>query len=316
MKSTSRTFHLLALCSALVAAPALAADGAKDTMDSGDDHVHCDNCEDWNQPQAPFKIFGNTWYVGTSGLSSILVTSPDGHVLLDGALPQSAPIIQANIEALGFRMADVKLILNSHEHWDHAGGIAALQRASGAEVAASPAAARVLRQGTVGVDDPQFDAASPVNIPKVPEVTEVADLQTVKVGNLAIKAYATPGHTPGSTTWSWTSCQTDDCRKVVYADSLNPVSLGDFRFSGGNGHPDRSEQFASSIARVAALPCDIVLSVHPGMTGTFEKLTARTADRNTFLDAKACAAYAAAASEKLRARLAEERQPEAGAADR
>jgi len=316
MKSISHPFHLLMLCSALVAAPVLAADGAEDTMDSGDDHVHCDNCEDWNQPQAPFKIFGNTWYVGTSGLSSILVTSEAGHVLLDGALPQSAPNIQANIEALGFKMSDVRLILNSHEHWDHAGGIAALQRASGAEVAASPAAARVLRQGTIGNDDPQFDAGAPVHVPKVPEVTEVADLQTVKVGNLAIKAYATPGHTPGSTTWSWTSCETDDCRRVVYADSLNPVSLGDFRFSGGNGHPDRSEQFAGSIARVAALPCDIVLSVHPGMTDTFEKLSARTADRNTFIDAKACAAYANAAGEKLRARLHLERQPEAGAADR
>ena len=307
MKFMPRHFHWLALCAALFATPALAADDA--------DAVHCDNCEDWNQSQAPFNIFGNTWYVGTAGLSAILITSEAGHVLLDGALPQSAAQIQANIEALGFRMADVKLILNSHEHWDHAGGIAALQRASGAEVTASPAAARVLREGTVGSDDPQFDPASPVTIPKVSEVAEVADLGTVKVGDLVVKAYATPGHTPGSTTWSWTSCETDDCKKVVYADSLNPVSLGDFRFSGGNGHPDISEQFAGSIARVAALPCDIVLSVHPGMTDTFEKLSARTASKNTFVDPSACAAYANAASEKLRARLETESQPEADPAE-
>lgn len=316
MKSIHLGLHFITLCAALVATPAMAADDAVEAVEADDaNHVHCENCDGWNQPQAPFNIFGNTWYVGTAGLSSILITSEAGHVLLDGALPQSAAQIQANIEALGFRMADVKLILNSHEHWDHAGGIAALQRASGAEVAASPAAARVLRQGTIGSDDPQFDLASPVKIPKVSEVTEVADLKTVTVGELVIKAYATPGHTPGSTTWSWTSCETDHCRKVVYADSLNPVSLGDFRFSGGNGHPDISEQFAGSIARVAALPCDIVLSVHPGMTGTFEKLSARTADKNTFIDPSACTAYANAAGEKLRARLETEGQPGAGPAE-
>lgn len=313
MKSIQRRLHLLTLCAALVATPAMAADDPAATVTAGEpvdaEHVHCDNCDGWNQAQAPFNIFGNTWYVGTAGLSSILITSPGGHVLLDGALPQSAAQIQANIIALGFRIEDVKLILNSHEHWDHAGGIAALQRASGAEVAASPAAARVLRAGTVGSDDPQFDAASPVNIPKVSEVTEVADLGTAKGGDIVVKAYATPGHTPGSTTWSWTSCETDDCMKVVYADSLNPVSLGNFRFSGGNGHPDISEQFAGSIARVAALPCDIVLSVHPGMTDTFEKLSARTEAKNTFVNPSACSAYASAAQVKLRARLEEEAKP-------
>lgn len=307
MKSIHRRLHFLTLCAALVATPSMAADDPVAAVDA--DHVHCESCDGWNQPQAPFNIFGNTWYVGTAGLSSILITSPTGHVLLDGALPQSAAHIQANIVALGFRIEDVKLILNSHEHWDHAGGIAALQRASGAEVAASPAAARVLKEGTVGNDDPQFDPASPVKIPKVPEVTEVADLGTVKGGDIVVKAYATPGHTPGSTTWSWTSCQTDDCKQVVYADSLNPISLGDFRFSGGNGHPDISAQFAGSIARVAALPCDIVLSVHPGVTDMFEKLSARTEAKNTFVNPSACSAYASAAQVKLQARLEEEAKP-------
>lgn len=307
MKPMPRSAGWLALCAALLAMPALASDEA--------DHVHCDSCEDWNEPQAPFRIFGNTWYVGTSGLSSILVTGKSGHVLLDGALPQSATQIQANIEALGFRVEDVKLILNSHEHWDHAGGIAALQRASGGVVAASPAAARALRQGTVGTDDPQFDAASRVHIPKVPEVREVANLETVRVGDIVVTAHATPGHTPGSTTWSWTSCEASECRNVVYADSLNPVSLGDFRFTGGKGQPDISRRFAASIASVAALPCDIVLSVHPGMTDTLEKLEARTADKNPFVDPSACAAYAGAADERLRARLEKERQPAAGASN-
>jgi metallo-beta-lactamase class B len=165
------------LGAALLTTPALAADAVAAPATEDENHLHCDSCDEWNQPQAPFKIHGNTWYVGTSGLSAILVTGPEGHVLLDGALPQSAALIQANIEALGFRIGDVKLIVNSHEHFDHAGGIAALQRASGATVAASAAGARVLRQGTPGSDDPQFDATSPAHIPKVANVSEVVDGQ-------------------------------------------------------------------------------------------------------------------------------------------
>ena|ERR1700733_8790609 len=92
----------------------------------------CANCAVWNKPQQAFKIYGNTYYVGTHGLSSILITSDSGHVLIDGALPESAPPIVANIRSLGFRVEDVKLIVNSHAHFDHAGGIAELQRLSGA----------------------------------------------------------------------------------------------------------------------------------------------------------------------------------------
>ena len=102
----------------------------------------CAQCAAWNVPQQPFRIFGNTYYVGTAELSAILVAGDDGLVLLDGALPQSAALIAANIEALGFELADVRLIVNSHTHFDHAGGIAALQRASGAAVAGQRAGRR------------------------------------------------------------------------------------------------------------------------------------------------------------------------------
>lgn len=290
----------LGLCALLLAMPTLAAETR---AADGENHLHCDSCDDWNQPQAPFQIHGNTWYVGTNGLSAILVTGPEGHVLLDGALPQSATQIQANIEALGFRIGDVKLIVNSHEHFDHAGGIAALQRASGATVAASAVGARVLRAGTPGSDDPQFDAGSPVHIPKVAQVSEVVDDQTLKVGALAITAHATPGHTPGATTWSWTSCEAGQCLDVVYADSLNPVSTGDFRFSGGEGRPDISKAFSDSIAKLAALDCDIVLSTHPGSTDTLEKQASRTTKSNPFVNPAGCRELAAVVAGKLRVRL-------------
>ena len=137
--------------------------------------IQCSQCEEWNKPVAPFNIHGNTWYVGTAGLSALLVTSPQGHVLIDGALPQSGPLIRQNVEALGFRMQDVRYILNSHPHFDHAGSIAELQRASGAVVVASPHAAQVLRDGTPGTDDPQYHPDERFYIPKVPVVREIGD---------------------------------------------------------------------------------------------------------------------------------------------
>ena len=121
----------------------------------------CDDCAGWNTPRAPFRVFGNTYYVGVQDLSAILITSDAGHILVDGGLTQSAPLIDANVRALGFRTEDVKLIVNSHAHFDHAGGIAALQRASGARVAASAIGARALVSGMPSLDDPQYALGRP-----------------------------------------------------------------------------------------------------------------------------------------------------------
>ena len=117
---------------------------------------------EWNEPQKPFKVFGTTYWVGTHGLGAVLITSDAGHVLVDGALPESVPQIAASIRTLGFKVEDVKLIVNSHVHFDHAGGISELQRLSGARVAASPATARALMDGASGPDDPQFGLVDPI----------------------------------------------------------------------------------------------------------------------------------------------------------
>ena len=271
------------------------------------DSVDCDNCKEWNQPAKPFNIYGNTWYVGVHGLSSVLITSPRGHILIDGALPQSAALIEANIKALGFRIEDVKLIVNSHAHWDHAGGIAALAKASGAVVAASASGAASLKTGTHGADDPQYYANSSVHVPKVAKVKVVADGETVQIGSTSITAHMTPGHTPGSTSWSWTSCEEGRCMNLVYADSLNPISRDGFVFTGKGKLPDISASFASSIAKVAALKCDIVVSAHPGLVDLLDKAAARTPQHNPFIEADGCRNYAATASKLLDARLARER---------
>lgn len=143
----------------------------------------CPPCAEWNEPSRPVHLFGNTYYVGTRGLASVLIASPAGHVLIDGGLPDTAPLVLRNIEALGFDPADVEIILNSHEHYDHAGGIAALQQVSGARVLASPASAPVLRRGTSAPDDPQHDVALPM--PPVAAVDVVQPGQVVRLGDVS-----------------------------------------------------------------------------------------------------------------------------------
>jgi metallo-beta-lactamase class B len=272
-----------------------------------DGAINCDNCKEWNKPVKPFNVYGNTWYVGVNGLSSVLITSPRGHILVDGALPQSASLIEANIKALGFKIADVKLIVNSHAHWDHAGGIAALQRASGAVVAASASNAPSLKSGINGTDDPQYDAHGMAHMPVIRKVKMVSDGETLNVGPLSITAHATPGHTAGATTWSWSSCEAGRCVDVVYADSLNAMSSDGFRFTGDGKTPDISPSFEASVAKVGALKCDIVLSAHPDATDTLVKAAARTSANNPFIAADGCKVYAAGAGKRLAARLAKER---------
>jgi len=273
--------------------------------------INCGNCAAWNQPHAPFKVFGNTWYVGTAGLSSVLVTGPKGHILIDGDLPQSAPQIARNIAALGFRIEDVKLILNSHPHFDHAGGIAWLQRQSGAQVAASAAAVRVLEAGENPADDPQFENLKGISMPRIPHVRGVRDGETLAVGPLRITAVLTPGHAPGGASWRWRSCETsggkETCHDVVFADSLNAVSDDDFRFTGDAHHPDRVPGFRAVIEKVAALPCDIVISAHPDGADVLEKADARKDGVNPFIVPGACRAYADAATQRLNARIDKER---------
>jgi metallo-beta-lactamase class B len=268
-------------------------------------HV-CGDCDEWNRPHEPFRVFGNTYYVGVAGLSSILITGTGGSILLDGGLPQSAALIDANIRKLGFKTADIRLILNSHAHYDHAGGIAALQRISGATVAASEPGARAIERGEPTEDDPQFAFGRQANaFPAVKGVRRVADGETLRVGDLAVTAHLTPGHTPGSTTWTWRACDAGRCYDVVYADSLNAVSAPAFRFT---APPSRIPSFRATIAKVAALPCDIIVTVHPAFADLDGKLK-RRADRpasDPFVTSDGCRVYARDAGKRLDGRISEE----------
>ncbi len=268
--------------------------------------TECASCAGWNAAHAPVRVFGSTYWVGTAGLGAVLITSEEGHVLIDGALPESAPRILESIRSLGFRIEDVRVILNSHTHYDHAGGIAALQRASGARVVARGPSAAVLERGAPGPDDPQYRSALP--FPPVARVDVVADGDTVRVGPLALVAHATPGHTPGGTTWSWRACEGGRCLDLVYADSETPISDDGFRFTDGAAYPDAVADFERGFRTLEALPCDVLVTPHPAVSGWWERVAARDrGDPNALVDPGACRAYAARSRAQLAARLERER---------
>jgi metallo-beta-lactamase class B len=258
----------------------------------------CKDWDDWDKPAPPVRIFGNTYLVGTCGISSILVTDPTaGDILIDGGTEEDADLIAANIEKLGFRLTDVRYILFSHEHHDHVGGIEKLQRMTGAQLVASAAAAGVLNSGTASAGDPQQAIEPPFPAAHVDRV--VQDGEQVRLGNNVLIAVATPGHTPGALTWHWGSCQGGVCRQIVYADSLTPVSSDKYRFS---DHPEYVATFRASIAKVAALDCDILLTPHPSGSHMIQWLAQGKPPENT----NACKGYAADLTKELDARLAKE----------
>jgi metallo-beta-lactamase class B len=274
---------------------------------SSDTPISCHDCEEWNRPHEPFRVFGNSYFVGTTGLGAVLIASARGHVLIDGGLPQSAALIDTNIRALGFRTSDIKLIVNSHPHFDHAGGIHALQHASGARVAASPAAAGVIASGHLMPDDPQMKSGQPYPFARVTDVRVVKDGEILRVGDLAVTAHFTPGHTPGGTTWTWRSCEGARCLDLVYADSLTAVSDDGFRFTGDAAHPSIVDAFRRSVAIIAALPCDIVLTPHPGFVSMDRKLKERASGHaDAFIDPRGCRTYANDARQHLDERIASE----------
>ncbi|MDQ0009386.1 metallo-beta-lactamase class B [Luteibacter jiangsuensis] len=267
MRRTLLAIATLAACTAL---PAVAA-----------------NNGDWTTPVAPHKIYGNTYYVGTKGLSAILVTSPQGHVLIDVPMSDNVALIEANIRKLGFRVEDVKLVLNSHAHFDHAGGIAQFAKDSGATVRATPAGAKEMQLGGDDATDPQHGEA-PLYA-KVDAIGDINDGTVVRVGTLALTAHITPGHTPGGTAWTWTSCEGKACKTIAYVDSLFAFSADGYRYS---DHPAYVAEYRKTFDRVAALPCDMLITPHPSQG-----------------EGKTCAAYAKAGRQRLDEKLAEEAKP-------
>lgn len=250
---------------------------------------------EWLAPVLPERIFGNSYLVGFAGLSVALIDTGDGLVLVDGALPQSAAAVLANVRALGFDPKDIKFILSTEPHWDHAGGLAALARDTGATVVASKRGAEGLRTGKHAADDPQLAyggswpaVTTPIRIMK--------DGEVLPLGTARITARATPGHTMGSMSWSWRSCEGKACKEIVFAASLNPVSADGYRFSSTAATPFVAG-FARSYRTMGRLKCDMLITAHPDNAG----------DGRFSVKAGACRAYADRSRAALAKRLAAEK---------
>ena len=258
----------------------------------------CAGRDGWDDPAPPVRIHGNTYYVGTCGISALLLTSRDGHVLIDTGTEAGAELIAANIRRLGFKPTDVKYIVHSHEHHDHVGGFARMREITGAEVIASVAAAPVLRTGKIAASDPQSGILP--NMAPVPVARVLKDGDTVQLGGIRMTAFQTPGHTAGALSWQWVSCDGGVCRTMVYADSLSPVSRDDYKFS---AHPELIAAFRGSFPKVAALECDILLTPHPSASNMAVRFAGGAA---ALFDPAGCKKYAAAKAKGLDERLAKE----------
>jgi len=261
----------------------------------------CMGRDGWSEPAPPLRVFGNVWYVGTCGIAALLITSPTGHVVIDGGPAGAGRLVAANIVRAGFRLRDVRWILSSHEHNDHAGGIAELKRLTGARVAARAPGAAVVRTGNPDANDPQAGSLktfAPVTVDRI-----VHDHEVLRLGALALTAQATPGHSPGPTSWTWQSCEgrarNRECHHFAYADSVSAISADGYRFS---DHPGYVARFRQALARIGSFDCENIITPHPGASNLFERL----AGSAPLADPQARADYAAKGSAALDARLASE----------
>lgn len=296
--------QILALGLAFAGSPAL----AHEPGDPLRTPVAADFAKRWLTDQPPVHVFGNTYLVGFSGMAVGLIDTGEGLIVIDAALPQAVDSIEANIRALGFRIEDVRWILSTEPHYDHASGLAALARDTGATVVASPQAAEVLRHGGVDVDDPQSGWLKA--FPAVTRIKTLTDGQTLKLGGTTVTAHATAGHTAGSMSWSWRACQGRDRRSVVFASSLNPVSTDVYRFTDPS-HAVVVASYRKTFGVVRRLPCDILLTPHPEQGGLDLRTAAYRAGGGfkAFVDPGACRSYADKFEQKLDARLAKEAEP-------
>lgn len=288
---------MIPLLSLALAASTTAAPAPKPTAA---DAPACKEDARWNDPAPPQRIHANVWFVGTCGLSSLLVTGDQGHILIDGATEKAAPLIEANIRQLGFRLEDVRILVNSHGHFDHAGGLAQLQRDSGATVFARGDDADAIERGHGSRSDPQFRSAGP--FPPATQVQRVVDGQVLAVGALRLTAHATPGHTPGGTSWTWRSCEGERCLDFAYVDSLTALTDDEYRYS---DHADALAAMRATLRKVAALPCEVLVTPHPDSSDLWQRIGTRATQ--PLVDASACRRYAEQAEANLERQLAKEK---------
>jgi metallo-beta-lactamase class B len=222
----------------------------------------------WNKPQKPFRVIDNIYYVGTAGVSAWLIWTLQGFILIDGGLPESVPIIEANIKTLGFDIKDVKLLLNSHAHFDHAGGLAKLKRDSGARLTASAGDKPILEMGrvTFGPSSVPADHFPPVKVDRT-----IKDGDTVMLGGVVLTAVVTPGHSPGCTNWTMPIVEGTGDHNVIFFCSM---TTGGNPLVDNRQYPTIAADYKASFARLKTYDADVLLAAHGDQMGLARKIAA------------------------------------------
>lgn len=250
----------------------------------------------WRQPIAPFQIADHSWYIGTQGLTALLIRTPEGAVLIDGGMPQAADMLLRRMGELGVKPQDLKLILHSHAHGDHAGPIAAIKRATGARVVSNAESAVLLARG--GSNDIHY--GDDILYPSVQADRLVMDGEAVELGGIRFVAHFTPAHTPGSISWTWSDTRDGKALDIAYADSL---SAPGYQLIDNPRYPHIVDDYRRGFATVRTLPCDLLITPHPDGSGWTPANT--SAPHPSPLT---CRAYANNAEAKFEAQLEKQRK--------
>ena len=220
----------------------------------------------WNEPAEPFRIIGPIHYVGTFDLASYLISTRAGHIVMDSGLESDAAQLQRSIEALGFSVNDVRILLNTQAHFDHAAGLAALKRMSGARMLASAEDAVLLEAG--GHNDPAF--GDTLTFPPVEVDQIIKDGERVTLGEVTLTAHLTPGHTKGTTSWTMTIQERGRELSVVFAGSTS-VPSQDMPLVNNPRYPDIADDYKRTFAFLQSLTPDVFLTQHAAAFGLHAK---------------------------------------------
>ncbi len=257
-----------------------------------------------NLPADPYRIAGNLYFVGASDISSYLITTPAGHVVIDAGYEATVPIIEKNIRTLGFKVEEVRILLNTQAHYDHAAGFAQLKKDTGAQLMVSGPDADVIERG--GVRDFSFGDKYPFPPAKVDR--RLKDGDTVTLGKLTLHAHVTPGHTRGCTTWAFDVTEHDRALHVVEMCGL--TVLDTTKLVGNPLYPEIVSDYEKTIAAMRRIPVDIFLGAHPSYYGGAEKaakLKANPTGPNPFIDPDGYQRYIDTGEQRFRAALAKEK---------
>ncbi|HTC75300.1 MAG TPA: subclass B3 metallo-beta-lactamase [Edaphobacter sp.] len=245
---------------------------------------------EWTTNHAPFRVIGNVYYVGSQDLASYLITTPQGLILINSNLTSSVPLIRKNVEALGFHFKDVKILLISHGHWDHAAGSAEIKRLTGAKYMVMDADVPLVESG--GKDDFQYGNSPESQFAKTKVDRVLHDGDEVKLGGVALVAHKTPGHTKGCTTWTMKVREDNKSYNVVVVGSPN-VNTG-YKLVGNAAYPTIAQDYEQTFRTLKSLPCDVFLGAHGsyfGMEAKFPRMKAGGA--NPFVDPYGYGSYVA-----------------------